>query len=138
MCCTFTLSTFPPQYSAQGKVKKCCFWVLAVIQGFRANVLGELRCMCVAAHQNTLSLLRYALLSDGHWRAVSCCFIAVGQSYRVPLQASQSSLFMKLIKVAGSGPSFRTAWVTSDGKDSSVLEKVLLLVQSVIYFLSSL
>lgn len=104
----------------------------------RANVLGELGCMCVAAHQNTLSLLRYALLSDRHRRAMSCCFIAVGQSYRVPLQASQSSLFMKLIKVAGSGPSFRTAWVTSDGKDSSVLEKVLLLVQSVIYFLSSL
>lgn len=79
--------------------------------------------MCVAAHQNTLSLLRYALLSDRHRRAVSCCFIAVGQSYRVPLQASQSSLFMKLIKVAGSGLSFRTVWVTSDGKDSSVLER---------------
>lgn len=87
-------------------MKKCCFWVLGVIQWFRANVLGELGCTCVAAHWNTLSLLCYALLSDRDRRAMSCCFIAVGQSYRVPLQASQSSLFMKLIKIAGSGPSF--------------------------------
>lgn len=51
-------------------------------------------------------MLRYAFLSDRDRRAMSCCFIALGQSYRVPLQVSQSSLFMKLIKVAGSGPSF--------------------------------
>lgn len=87
-------------------MKKCCFWVLGVIQWFRANVLGELGCTCVAAHWNILSLLCYALLSDRDRRAMSCCFIAVGQSYKVPLQASQSSLFLKLIKIAGSGPSF--------------------------------
>lgn len=71
-------------------MKKCYFWVLAVIQGFRANVWGELGCTCVVVHRNTWSLLLCALLSDRHLRAVSCCFIAVGQSYRVPLQASQS------------------------------------------------
>jgi len=43
--------------------------------------------VCVAVPRNTLSLRFYALLSDRHLRAVSCCFIAVGQSYRVPLQA---------------------------------------------------
>lgn len=58
----------------------------------------------------TLEYLVFASLRSspltGIQKAASCCFIAVGQSSRVPLQASQSSLFMKLIKVAGSGPSF--------------------------------